>query len=54
MKKVDDKAKEARNAYMREWRKNNKKKVKEANERYWAKKAKAQEQEGEKGEKRDG
>lgn len=29
----------ARNAYYREWRKNNKERVSEANARYWAKKA---------------
>ena len=32
-------AKEARNKYKREWRKNNPEKVRAANERYWAKKA---------------
>ncbi|MDZ4519075.1 hypothetical protein [Bacillus cereus] len=33
-------AREARNAYMRLWRAENKQKVKEANQRYWAKKSK--------------
>ena len=32
-------AKEARNAYRREWYRNNKDKVKAQHERYWAKKA---------------
>lgn len=34
-----DKAKEVKRAYMKEWRKNNKDKVKAAQERYWEKKA---------------
>ena len=37
---MDNKAKETRNAYMREWRENNKDKVKEINRRYWEKKSK--------------
>lgn len=32
-------AKEAKNKYKREWRKNNPEKVRAANERYWEKKA---------------
>lgn len=32
--------KEARNAYLREWRKKNKEKVKQYQDRYWEKKAK--------------
>lgn len=38
--KVNDRAKEQRNAYMREWRKRNKDKVKQAQERYWENKSK--------------
>lgn len=37
---MDDKAKETRNKYMREWRKNNKDKVKAAQQRYWENKSK--------------
>ncbi len=37
---MDDKAKAERNAYMKEWRKKNKDKVKAAQERYWENKAK--------------
>lgn len=33
-------AREARNAYMKLWRAENKEKVKAANQRYWAKKSK--------------
>lgn len=36
---MDDKAREIRNAYFREWRAKNKDKVKAANARYWNKKA---------------
>ena len=36
---MTDEAREARNAYMREWRKKNKDKVKAARERHWEKKA---------------
>lgn len=36
---MDEKALEAQRAYMREWRKKNKDKIKEHNARYWAKKA---------------
>lgn len=42
-------AREARNAYMKLWRAENKEKVKAANQRYWAKKSqrmKASEKEG--------
>lgn len=35
---MDEKAKEARNKYMREWRAKNKDKVKVIQERYWKKK----------------
>lgn len=43
---MTDEAREARNAYMREWRKKNKDKVKAARERHWEKKAReANEQE---------
>ncbi|KAJ52198.1 hypothetical protein BD780_003788 [Clostridium tetanomorphum] len=38
---MEQQAKEARNKYMREWRVKNKDKVKEAQERYWRKKAQA-------------
>ena len=38
-KAVTDAAKEARNAYRREWAKKNREKVKATQERYWAKKA---------------
>ncbi|AGF59446.1 hypothetical protein B0P06_002215 [Clostridium saccharoperbutylacetonicum] len=37
---MNEKAKEQRNAYMKEWRKKNKEKVKAAQDRYWNKKAK--------------
>ena len=36
-------AKEAKNKYKREWRKNNPEKVRAANERYWEKKARLEE-----------
>lgn len=36
---MDEKAKEARNKYMKEWRAKNKDKVKVIQERYWKKKA---------------
>lgn len=36
---MTDEAREARNAYMREWKRKNKDKVKAARERYWEKKA---------------
>ncbi|NMF04356.1 hypothetical protein ACUH7Y_24885 [Clostridium beijerinckii] len=36
---MNDKAKEQRNAYMKEWRKRNKDKVKAAQEKYWDRKA---------------
>jgi len=35
---LNDRAKEQRNAYMKEWRKRNKDKIKAAQERYWEKK----------------
>ncbi|WP_278286414.1 MULTISPECIES: hypothetical protein [Clostridium] len=36
---MEDKAKQARNDYMKKWRERNKDKVKAAQERYWNKKA---------------
>ena len=36
---MNDKAREERNAYMREWRKKNKEKVKKYQENYWKRKA---------------
>lgn len=36
---MDKAAKEARNAYKREWARNNPEKVKAAQERYWTRKA---------------
>lgn len=36
---MNDEAREARNKYMREWRKRNKEKQKEAMARYWEKRA---------------
>lgn len=36
---MDDKAKAKRNAYMKEWRKKNKEKVKVIQEKYWDRKA---------------
>lgn len=42
---MDDKAREARKQYMKEWRAKNPDKVKAINERYWAKKAKESERE---------
>ena len=35
---MNEKAKEQRNAYMKEWREKNKDKVKAAQDRYWEKK----------------
>lgn len=37
---MDDKAKQVKNEYMKQWRAKNKDKVKAAQERYWNKKAK--------------
>lgn len=37
---MNDKAKEAKKAYMKEWSKKNKDKLKAAQERYWEKKVK--------------
>lgn len=37
--KKNDAAREAKNKYLREWRRNNPDKVKAANARYWEKKA---------------
>ncbi|MDH5085199.1 hypothetical protein [Clostridium perfringens] len=36
---MDEKAREERNAYLREWRKRNKDKVKKYNNNYWERKA---------------
>lgn len=36
---MEDKAKQAKNEYMKKWRAKNKDKVKAAQERYWEKKA---------------
>ncbi|WP_180269514.1 hypothetical protein [Clostridium paraputrificum] len=44
---MEQQAREARNAYMRAWRAKNKDKVKAAQERYWEKKAKNLNSEGE-------
>ena len=38
---MDEKAKEARRAYKREWNRKNRDKVRAAQERYWARKAAA-------------
>lgn len=38
---MDDKARDERNKYMRDWRKKNKDKVKASQDRYWEKKAAA-------------
>lgn len=40
-KSIEQLAKEERNAYMREYRKNNKEKIKQINANYWERKAKA-------------
>ncbi|EOT2968934.1 hypothetical protein [Clostridium perfringens] len=37
---MNDKAREERNAYLREWRKKNKERVKNYNKSYWERKAK--------------
>ena len=37
---MSEEAREKKNAYLREWRKRNKDKVKEINKRYWEKKLK--------------
>lgn len=37
---MSEEARKIQNAYMREWRKKNKDKVKEINKRYWEKKSK--------------
>lgn len=41
---MDEKAREARRAYKREWNRKNRDKVKAAQERYWSRKAEAAEQ----------
>ena len=43
---MDEKAKEARRTYMREWRSRNKDKVREANRRYWERRAEKLAEEG--------
>lgn len=43
MEKVEVSSKEAKNLYLRNWRKNNKERVKKYNETYWTKKAKKME-----------
>lgn len=45
---MDEKAREARRAYKREWNRRNKDKVKAAQERYWIRKAEAVQQSKEK------
>lgn len=40
---MDEKEREERNAYMREWRKKNKDRVKEYNSSYWERKSKLRE-----------
>lgn len=45
---VDPKAREARNSYMRKWRRENKEKVKRYNKAYWEKKAKKLKRKGDK------
>lgn len=40
---MDEKAREMRRAYKREWNRKNRDKVRASNARYWAKKAAAQE-----------
>lgn len=42
---MNDKAREERNAYMREWRKKNKEKVKKYNAAYWERKISKDERE---------
>lgn len=37
--KIEELARQKRNEYVRTWRRNNKDKVREANHRYWIKKA---------------
>lgn len=44
---MNDKAKEAKKAYMKEWSKKNRDKLKAAQERYWENKAKANEESNE-------
>ena len=41
---MDEKAREARRAYKREWNRRNKDKVKAAQERYWKRKAEVSQQ----------
>ena len=46
-KQLSEEARKARNEYYREWRKKNPEKVKQAQERYWKKKAKEMQAEAE-------
>ncbi len=48
---MENKAAEARRAYMREWRRKNRERVKAYNERYWNRKAEAAEADTEEQEK---
>lgn len=41
---MDEKAREAQRAYMKEWRRKNRDKVRESNRRYWARKAEKMQQ----------
>ena len=52
-KKLSPAAREARHAYLREWRKKNRDKIRDANLRYWEKKAKQSNQEKEEEKKHD-
>ena len=49
-RQVQDKAREERNSYQREWRAKNKDKVRTINARYWAKRARKREERGKKNE----
>ena len=50
-KDLSQEAKEARNAYYREWRKKNPEKMKRYQEKYWKKKAQKMQEQAEKEEK---
>lgn len=43
---MDEKAREAQRAYMREWRRRNKDKVRESNRKYWVRRAQRMEEKG--------
>lgn len=47
---MSERARNARNAYMREWRRKNKDKVKAVRERHWEKKAREANEQDEQGE----